>query len=60
MLAQRILKAVFIEPQQFSIMPGEGIEPSHSREYRILSPARLPISPPRLGVNTNIELFTKI
>lgn len=26
---------------------GAGIEPAHSEEYRILSPVRLPIPPPK-------------
>jgi hypothetical protein len=29
------------------LVPGEGIEPTHSFERRILSPLRLPIPPPR-------------
>jgi len=32
--------------EAFSMVGGEGIEPSHSCEYGILSPARLPIPPP--------------
>src|SRR5574344_1782361 len=43
----------------FSRMPGEGIEPSQSLLYWILSPARLPISPPRLRGSSNIEPFEK-
>src|SRR6266513_2432624 len=31
------------------LVPGEGLEPSRPRGRRILSPLRLPISPPRLG-----------
>ena len=30
------------------LMPAEGVEPTHSFEYKILSLARLPISPHRL------------
>jgi hypothetical protein len=33
----------------FFLVPREGIEPSHGCPYRILSPARLPIPPPRHG-----------
>ena len=31
------------------MVPGEGLEPSHCRQRRILSPLRLPIPPSRLG-----------
>ncbi len=31
------------------LVPMEGVEPTHSREYWILSPARLPIPPHRLS-----------
>lgn len=30
------------------LVPGEGLEPSHCYQHRILSPARLPIPPSRL------------
>lgn len=30
------------------VVPAEGVEPTHSREYQILSLARLPIPPRRL------------
>ena len=32
----------------FSVVPMEGVEPTHSHEYQILSLARLPIPPHRL------------
>ena len=28
-------------------MPGAGVEPAHPEGYRILSPVRLPVPPPR-------------
>ena len=31
------------------ILPEEGLEPTHCCQYRILSPARLPVPPPRRG-----------
>ena len=36
---------------------GAGIEPAHSEEYRILSPVRLPIPPPK---QQNKEISTTI
>ncbi len=35
---------------------GAGIEPAHSEEYRILSPVRLPIPPPKHDLQDN-KLF---
>jgi hypothetical protein len=33
----------------FAVVPMEGVEPTHSHEYKILSLARLPIPPHRLS-----------
>ena len=33
----------------FEVVPMEGVEPTHSHEYQILSLARLPIPPHRLA-----------
>ena len=35
------------------LVPAEGVEPTHSYEYKILSLARLPIPPRRLPSNTS-------
>ena len=40
-------------------MPAEGVEPTHSFEYKILSLARLPISPHRLLGGANVEMSKK-
>ncbi len=42
------LSACFSCLQMFSVVPMEGVEPTHSYEYQILSLARLPIPPHRL------------
>lgn len=36
-------------------MPAEGLEPTHSCEYWILSPARLPVPPRRRRERSNYE-----
>ena len=41
-------KQIALSTQVFFSMPAEGIEPTHSCEYQILSLARLPIPPRRL------------
>ena len=38
------------------MVPMEGVEPTHSYEYQILSLARLPIPPHRPWVRRNIKL----
>ncbi len=35
------------------MVPGVGLEPTHPLRYRILNPARLPISPPRQQSDAN-------
>ena len=37
-----------LQPQQFKLVPTEGVEPTHPYGYQILSLARLPIPPHRL------------
>lgn len=37
------------EEEWIEVVPMEGVEPTHSYEYKILSLARLPIPPHRLG-----------
>ena len=44
------------------LVPGEGLEPSHCLQHRILSPARLPIPPSRqvkLEIIHETEAFIK-
>ena len=38
-----------------AVVPAEGVEPTHSHEYQILSLARLPIPPRRLLRGRNID-----
>lgn len=59
-----VLKLVDNSDNEFihKLVPGEGLEPSHCLQHRILSPARLPI-PPSRHVNRRIihetEAFIK-
>ena len=45
--------------QKNFVVLGAGIEPAHSEEYRILSPVRLPIPPPKHEKKDNINYIQR-